>query len=1608
MTSTPIRQLRIQLMTAFAVIVALIWGAVAYRLGSERDGALRVATQQGQNLSNIVAEHFSSYAGAVDLLLKRLRVQWTRDPKHFADAVAFEKGLRKDASMVQISVIDAQGWLAYTDLATSKERLFLGDREHFKAHRSSGADQLYISDPVRGRVSGKLSIQFTRPVLDRNGKFSGVLVLSVSPEVLTRVYEGLELGSNGLVGIRRLDNTLLLRWPAISASVSRLPEVPSNATGTAGAGSKIRPSVLDGIERIFSYRRIPDFPLYAAVGQSLDSVLVEFNKERWLFLAAGSVSSLLVLLFGFLMLSKMKREEHAESALARSEQRFRSLTGLASDMYWEQDKEYRFISSSGSGPGWIIKGRQEALGKRRWDFKYDNMTEKDWTAHIALLDARKPFHDLELCRLDESGRKVWINVSGEPVFDAHGVFTGYRGVGKDITARKRAEELQALEHVVNRSLADTDSVTAAVHAVVRAICETEGWECGRYFRWDDKAGMLRFADGWGISDDVVQQFLAKSRELSYAPGVGLAGRAWQSRQPLWATDITQDTRVDQVALARSVEMRGAFVFPVISEGKVIGVLAFNSREVREPEDLLIQAISVIGSQIGQFMQRKRAEEVVRESETYYRALSELSADWYWEQDAQFRFTQISGHMGEKKQFPREVWLGKTRWELPYVGVSEDDWRAHKAALEAHRPFRDFVVASRRKDASLQHISTSGYPIFDSAGKFNGYRGIATDVSERKRAEELLRLEHTVTRSLAEAETAAAAVQGAIRAVCETESWECGRYLRADERAGVLRCVEAWGIPTEAIERFLTSSRGVTYAPGAGLAGRVWQSGQPLWLADVGKDPRAAQASLIREIGLHGAIFFPVMAEGKTIGVLAFNSREVREPEEQLLEALRAIGTQIGQFMQRKQREEELRRFRTGMDVSEEMIWLIDPDRMSIIDVNETACRKLGYRREELLGMGPQDIIAMSREELSAIYGQLIAGGEGDTVEGWYLRKDGSRFPVEASRRAVQSEGSYVIVAVVRDVTERRAAEEELRRFRVAMDNSADLIVLIDRTTMRFVDVNETACKLLGYSREELLRMGPQDVLPVTREELEQSYDKLVARPSGQSGVILSGMKSHYVCKDGSLLPFESTRHVLRSGDTYIIAAISRDIRARLAIEEKVAYMAQFDALTGLPNRNLFQDRLVQGMALAKRNHWPMAVLFIDLDRFKLVNDTLGHGAGDKLLKEAAERLRSCIRASDTVGRLGGDEFAAILSELGKPGDAGLVAQKIVDAFKRPFDLEGKETYATASVGITLYPADSEIAEALVVNADAAMYRAKEQGRNNYQYFTRDMNERALQRVQMEAALRRALEREEFRLFYQPKADLVTGKICGFEALLRWQHPEKGMVLPGEFIPVLEETGLIVPAGEWVLRTACAQIKAWQETGLEVPPISVNLSARQFEQKNLQGTVRQILADTKIDPSLIEFEITESLLMNDPEGAAHTLHSLKESGVRLSMDDFGTGYSSLGYLKRFPIDTLKIDRTFVRDISTDADDATLTLAIINLAHNLRLNVVAEGVETEAQLAFLCSNGCDEMQGYFFARPTHAGDCERMLREGRALAIPRAGRKEKSGVSPRRAHAQARFP
>jgi diguanylate cyclase (GGDEF)-like protein/PAS domain S-box-containing protein len=447
-----------------------------------------------------------------------------------------------------------------------------------------------------------------------------------------------------------------------------------------------------------------------------------------------------------------------------------------------------------------------------------------------------------------------------------------------------------------------------------------------------------------------------------------------------------------------------------------------------------------------------------------------------------------------------------------------------------------------------------------------------------------------------------------------------------------------------------------------------------------------------------------------------------------------------------------------------------------------------------------------------------------------------------------------------------------------------------------------------------------------------------------------------------------------------------DITERKLTEQRVHHVAQHDVLTGLPNRSLLQDRLGQAIAYATRSGHPVWVMLIDLDRFKFVNDSMGHKAGDVLLVTVAARLRSSLRDSDTVARLSGDEFVVILSEHQDQRLTSDIVQRVMDSVAQPVMLGTKEFFVTCSIGVAIYPSEGTPADSLIEHADIAMYRAKKLGRNNFQFYTPAMNEESLERVRIEGALRNALERDEFVLHYQPQVDLGSGRIVGMEALIRWQHPELGMVPPNRFVSVAEETGLIVPIGAWVMRTACAQNKAWQDAGLGRLRVAVNLSARQFGAPGLLDSLEQVLADTGLDPACLEIELTESLFMSDVTPAVELLHRMKSLGVNLSIDDFGTGYSSLSYLSRFPIDVLKIDRSFVADITHDANDAAIVTSIIALAHNLKLAVIAEGVETAEQLDYLRRHGCDEMQGYYFSRPLAADEFEQLLRQRRTLPAP----------------------
>ncbi len=854
-------------------------------------------------------------------------------------------------------------------------------------------------------------------------------------------------------------------------------------------------------------------------------------------------------------------------------------------------------------------------------------------------------------------------------------------------------------------------------------------------------------------------------------------------------------------------------------------------------------------------ERRQRERALAESEARFRSLIELTSDWYWEQDEQYRFTERRGAGLDAAGFTYDEARGKTRWEVPAINMRAGDWDRHRADLEAHREFRDLVIARPNARGDVHYVAVSGRPIFDAQGRFTGYRGVTRNVTQQLRA------------------------------------------------------------------------------------------------------------------------------------------------------------------------ERELRRFRAALNVSADSIYLIDSASMRIIDMNDAACRDLGYARDELLGKDVTMLFAdRTREQLQAEYALLLARPDGrELMRAKYRRKDGTRVPVEVTRRILRSEDGVYIVAIARDISERKKAKQRLALHAQRQEGIARFGQLaLGRTELtRLFEEAVRTVQATGVDAAALIEMVPGSDKFVMRAACgEDSVDSIgkpttLAADSAFRKVIDSGTPSIVDAEHlrgrpdrnpwsawmkrmqsgvyvpirgaegafGTLAMYSARAGAFGSEDVRYAEAIASVLSSALQrehAERRLAHLAQFDTLTGLPNRNLLQDRLMQTVVQCRRKRWQAGVLFVDLDRFKLVNDTLGHHQGDALIAQVGRRLRAGLRPGDTVGRISGDEFAVVLADLARPDDAALVAQKLLESLTQPFDLSGQEAYVTASIGIAVYPGDGEDAESLLKNADIAMYQAKESGRNAFRFFTAEMNLRSVARMQLNTDLRHAIERREFVLHYQPKVALDTRSACGVEALLRWNHPARGMVSPAEFVPALEESGLIIQVGEWVITEACAQIKRRREAGCGEVPVAVNLSAKQFLRRDLDASIHRIVARAGVEPRLIELEITESCLMASPEDAVRTLTSLRGAGFRISVDDFGTGYSSLAYLARFPLSALKIDRAFVRDVHQDPSAAAIVRAVIDMAQNLELTVIAEGIETDQQFAFLRQHGCQQGQGFLFSRPVPGDDVRLLLR------------------------------
>jgi len=598
---------------------------------------------------------------------------------------------------------------------------------------------------------------------------------------------------------------------------------------------------------------------------------------------------------------------------------------------------------------------------------------------------------------------------------------------------------------------------------------------------------------------------------------------------------------------------------------------------------------------------------------------------------------------------------------------------------------------------------------------------------------------------------------------------------------------------------------------------------------------------------------------------------------------------------------------------------------------------------------------------------------------------------------------YSLGRAIRNMVEREAAEDKLftekARAQVTLDSIGDAVLCTD-IQGNVTYLNPVAEIMTGWTRKEASGKPVDEVFVIINASTREPSPNPLKTAIEENKTVELTPNCIMIRRDGSESAIEDSAAPIhdRSGLVSGAVIVFRDVSLSRAIAEQMKHLAQHDILTDLPNRMLLKDRITQAIGNARRNRTQVAVVFIDLDQFKHINDSLGHAIGDKLLQSVAARLVTCVRSSDTVSRQGGDEFVVLLSEIKHAGDAGIMARKLLTSLSGSHAIDQHNLHIMASIGISTYPDDGEDAEVLMKNADTAMYQAKSKGRNNYQFFKKEMNLRAANRQSIEGGLRDALKYDQFVLRYQPKINLTTGVISGAEALLRWMHPTSGLISPLEFLPIAEDCGLILPIGRWVLKEACRQIQEWIAAGLRVVPVAVNVSSLEFRSEGFLENLRAILTETGLDPRHLEFELTETVLMQHAESTPSVLNALKLIGVRLAVDDFGTGYSNLSYLKQFPIDSLKIDQSFVRDITSGTDDVPIVRAVITMAKSLRQRVVGEGVETEEQMQYLRNHDCDEAQGFYFSTPLTATQFGQLLAPGIASFIPPPRLKRAGTISP----------
>ena len=1626
----------------FAAIALTLVVAMTWSIWRQREQTLQQAGRDGLNLAWTLGERVDRAFGAADRLLAQHKAETRVLTPRIASG---PPQVPLEPELNSIELYDADGRPLISSAGADGTQRSAGARDFFVALREHPELPSFIGVPEQR--NGTWLIPVARPVSSADGSFGGVRVATIDARRLRDAFQRLELDPRTVLCVARIDGRILFRHPylerAFGADTSATP-VHQAKTGVNGVARAV--SALDGVERLYAYTRLASFPVTVTVGVPVDSALAGWRGEAFKK-AAFTTAALLftALLFGLLLrqLSRIERSEARFQAIFRNSPVATAIFTLDEGVLL--DGNQAFFDLFG-------RTRDSVLGKSSVDIGLWPSAE-----HRAL--GLREVMERGTVRQREAPFRRASGELGFGLFSAQVVETdGHKRVLlmiQDITERRAAHA--QVERMSERLLLATQSANLGI--------------------WD-----------WDVQRNVLDWDQAMCRIY----GMEAATCSFDA----WASALHPDDRAKAMAdIDRTVQTGETYdtEFRIRRpDGEVRHVKAYG----RAQKDSAGRVVRITGINLDVTEQR-RAEESVRRSQALFSATVNTTDDGIAAVDRDLRITMVNDAL--RGAFQRylgiELTVGMDAVCLASPERHEKVRRILTRVLRGERQRAESVF--RAPSGEVRYLDERYNPIFDAEGRVTGASVFVRDVTVRRHAEQTVQ-------AIVKGTSAALGEQFFRSLVVELAAALNTRYALVGELTGgsperiktVAVCAD--GQIVDNFDFLPETPPGDLLATDPSFSLRDLQEG-------------VASKPLQERMNVQSYLGVPLTAaSGRALGVLAvMHDKPLRRSGEGQI-ILNIFAARAGAELERLQAESERRRTQEGLRLAQQIgnvgSWELDlvdgtlswSEQMYRITGQDP--QRFPLERESWLGLVQPD----DRPRLLATIEDAVAGRRAYTIDHPIQLPDGSlRYVHERAEVVRDAEGRPVrLVGTMQDITERKQAEEALRRserrFRHLVESTEVVPWSADPGTLRFTYVGPQAVKVLGYALEQwyedgfwLKRMHPDDrgwVLRKAQLALEQGRDteleyrmftaggrtvwlrhifSVVADDGGQAslqgflfditnrkraedqlrlaGEVFQSSGEAIVITDAAMrivsvnpafstvtgysadeavgqTPYSLSTGIRsqerdgeiwarvwedgywqgevwdrrRNGDVYpkwLTVSVVRDangrpvnyieifsdVSERKEREERVQHLAHHDFLTDLPNRVLLNDRTTQAISLAERNGSQVAVMFLDLDRFKNVNDSLGHTIGDKLLQEVARRLRSSMRASDTVSRLGGDEFVILIPDMADAADVARTAQKVLDAVSQPYSIDGHELVTTPSVGISVYPNDGRDVETLLKNADAAMYHAKESGRNNYQFFTQDMNTRALERLSLERSLRRAVERGELRLHYQPQYDVRTGEIVGVEALIRWEHPDLGLIPPGKFMVFAEDTGLILPVGEWVLREACRQNRAWQVQGLPPVRVAVNISALQFRNSGFALRVQAALKDAGLDSRWLGLEVTESVLMQeqDADRVTDSLEQLKSLGLELAIDDFGTGYSSLSYLKRFPIDKLKIDQSFVRDITSDKDDAAITSAIIGLTRNLGMRTIAEGVETREQLEFLQEHGCDEAQGFLFSRPLSPEECTAVL-------------------------------